>query len=297
MLRAMRRVLVALSLGVALSAAALLAWTMVLGSAQAGPPNTAMQAVAAPASVDDHRFCYNWDFYNNSQKDVNDLHVRLKGVTAVSEIYTGTLNPFDPPQGSGGYISASNVYSLNFSGAWVFDSDRVHIGLCTNAALLQLDTQNPPAFQWTLTGTAVPTLPLFTGLEWNWPSPAHLHLRVINGQPVSMTLLAANLLDADTGLALEDLVGDTVGTLPLALELLETPATIGPSADRVFDVNFVPHASPSPPDTAPLLATSHSYVLEVLMEPEDDPGNTVRLFSQALSPDFPLSTHLPIIRR
>src|SRR5262245_6076834 len=130
MLRSMRRALVALSLGVALSAAALLAWTMVLSGAPAGPPSSTGSAPAALAAVDDHRYCSNWEFFNNTRQDVNDLHIRLKGVQSVSEIYTGTLNPFGLPDPSSKYITASDVYSMSFSGAWVGESDRVHIGFC-----------------------------------------------------------------------------------------------------------------------------------------------------------------------
>jgi hypothetical protein len=252
------------------------------------------QVKSASATVAGNRYCSNWDFYNNTGQDVNDLHVRLKGVKAVSEIYTGTLNPFGLPASSG-YISATGVYSLNFSGAWVAESEMVHIGFCTDSSLLRLDGQGGAAFQWTLTNTAVPTRPLFTGLEWDWPEPSHFRVRVVNEQPLSMTLVALNLLDADTMLPLEDLVGGVADQLPMALELIDTPVDMAPSADSFFDVFFVAGGAANPPSQAPLLEPNHPYVLEVIMDPTDDPGNTVRLFSQVLSPLIPV--YMPVILR
>ncbi len=301
MLRFTRRALVALCLGVALSAAALLTWAMALGGAQSAfqPGVEAVWArfASVSAGAASQRYCSNWDFYNNTGQAVNDLHVRLKGVQTVSEVYTGTLNPFGPPDNTSGYVTATGVYNLNFSGAWVNESDKVHLGFCTDSPLLRLDTQGgTPPFEWTLTGTQVLSNPLFIGLEWNWPTPPHLHLQVVNEQPFSMTLFTLNLLDAGNMLALDDLNGDVADQLSLAMELSPTPTVLAPNAGTFFDVYFDAAGTTDPASMmAPLLEPDHPYVLEAIMEPTDDPGNTVRVFSQALSPLAPL--YLPVIRR
>jgi hypothetical protein len=299
MLLSTRRALVALGISLALSLLALLAWATLLSGAQAaaGPPVAQLGSVlpaSASANVAGHRYCSNWDFLNNTGVPVNDLHVRLKSVKAVSDVYTGTLNPFGPPSASG-YDAANDVYTMTFRGAWVGESDMVHIGFCTDAPLLRLDSQaNPPPFVWTLTGTQKLPNPLFTGLEWNWPQPQHLRLRVVNEHPISITLSTLNLLDAGNILTLDDLNGGVAALLPLTLELLESPRTLAPHADSFFDVFFTPGGQTIPPDMAPLLEPNHPYVLEDDFF-GDDPGDLAHLYTQALAPLIPL--YLPLIRR
>ncbi len=154
---------------------------------------------------------------------------------------------------------------------------------------------NPPPFAWTLNGAVVPPSPLFTGLEWNWPQPQHLRLRVVNEQPFTVTLSTLNLLDAGNMLSLDDLNGEVVGQLPMTLELLQTPLMLAPRADSFFDVFFTLGGQTTPSDMAPLLEPNHPYVLETDIASADDQGNLAHLYTQVLSPLIPL--YLPIIRR
>ncbi|TMC58149.1 MAG: hypothetical protein E6J26_05400 [Chloroflexi bacterium] len=289
--RPILRALGALCAGVLLVAFGLAVWLLPAVRSQAA-------ALFAPGSAAPARYCSNWDFVNNTGQDVNDLHVRLQGVTTVSDIYTGTLNPFGASTTSV-YSPTADTYELNFSGATVFDSDRVHIGLCTDTPLLRIGATDPSAFTWTNNGTTVTPNPLFTGLEWSWQGFNHLQVRVVNEQNVTTTLMALNLLDAENALGLDDLNGDVAAQLPLVLDLLDTPRTLAPQSDSFFDVYFNPGGNTinTPPYQAPLQEPNHPYVLEAVMNDATDEtnGNTAHLYAQALLPFSRLS--LPFISR
>jgi hypothetical protein len=90
-----------------------------------------------------------------------------------------------------------------------------------------------------------------------------------------MTLMALNVLDAGNQLGLDDLNGVVAAGLPMVSELAPDPLDLPPGAINTFDVFFAP---------APTLEPNHPYVLEAVLAAEDDPGNTIHLYSQSLSP-------------
>ena len=298
MLHSMRRPLVALLSSVALSVLALALWVAVLN---ASPPPGPSANPFATLFVPGPTYCSNWDFLNSTGQPANDLHIRLKGVSAVTAVYTGTFNPFGLPTSSG-YDGGANVYTMTFSGATVNDSDMVHLGFCANAALVLLDPSSPSPFEWTLDGTKVLTNPnpLFTGVEWTWPTKSHLHLRVVNHLPVTTTLMSMQLFNAGVGLSLDDLNSAAVDTLPMVLDMLPlvggfpTPQTLPPNSETAFDA-FFNDPNGVPPDHAQIFAPPYLYVLEAVLVSEADPTDSAHLFAQSMAPF--LSTHLPIIQR
>lgn len=285
--RLFTRLLFALCLSLALVVAGLVWWLQpasLLQAARLGTP----PGGSSP-------YCSTWDFQNNTGQDVNDLHIRLAGAQSVSQVYTGTLNPFGLPDGTSGYDAVANAYKLNFSGALtVADSDLVRIGFCADSPLVRLDASVPPPFFWTINNTPVITAPVFTGLEWNWMSSTHLRIRIVNEQDVTKTLMALNVLDTDTALALEDLTPDIATGLPLALELAASPVDLGPHGDRFFDVFF---DVASPPNHASFGGFKHAYVIQADLVDSSGDGNDAHLISQNLSPSPPFSGYLPVIRR
>jgi len=256
------------------------------------------QARAAPASIANaSRYCYNWDFLNNTGQDATDLHIRLKGIRTVDELYAGVLNPFGLPDASSGYDASADVYNLNFSGGMVFSSDMAHIGICADSSALVLDPASGlPPFYWTIEGQPISPVPLVFGLTWDWQSRRHLLLTLHNSQNMTITLTALNLLDPGVPLALDDLNPDVVNTLPLATMLIDDVETLAPLADSFFDVFFDSAGAMAQPGyTQVLLESLHPYVLEATGEAQDDAGNTFQLFSQTLSP--PLNLYFPLVLR
>jgi hypothetical protein len=184
---------------------------------------------------------------------------------------------------------------MTFSGATVNQGDMVHIGFCSDSSVLRLSpAADPPAFEWTLTGTQVLTNPLFTGVEWTWPTKSHLHLRIVNEQPVSATLMSLQLLNAGGGLTLDDLNAVVVDQLPMVLDMLPIPQSMGPQSKQAFDAYF-DDPNGVPPDHAQILAPPYLYVLETVLVSEADPTDSTHLFAQATAPFLP--TYLPIIQR
>jgi hypothetical protein len=289
----MRRPLVALCASVALSVLALALWVVVLNASPPAGQSTQMAAVVAASGS---KYCSNWDFVNNTGHVATGLQVRLAGVQSVSSVYTGTMNPFVPPDGIGNYDSGANVYHLDFGNGTVNESDMVHIGICTVTPTLRLDAQGAtPPFHWVLSGTLDTPQPMFTGIEFAWPSPAHLRLHVVNEQNVTTTLMSAQLLDAGLGLSLDDLNATVVDQLPMVLDMLPSPQTLAPQSDTFFDVNFDAPGGGAPPDHAQILNPPYLYVLETVLVSEADPTDSAHLFAQALAPFIPL--YLPIIQR
>lgn len=282
-----KRLIIALGASVALSVIGAGWWLMPAASTKAA-------ALFAPSRIMSGRYCSNWDFLNNTGQDVNDLHVRLKSVRSVTDVYTGTLNPFGAPDNTSGYEAATDVYRLNFSGATIYDSDQVQIGLCTDAPLLRLDASSQSPFVWTKDNTTVTPNPFFAGLEWNWLDPTHLRIRIVNEQPLTMTLMTLNALDAGNVLALDDLNGDVSSQLPLVSELLSTPMTLAPGADSFFDVFFSASANAARSNRPGSLDPNHPYVIEAVMSDANDDGNRVRLYAQSLSLSM---SYLPAIFR
>jgi len=225
-------------------------------------------------------YCYTWDLTNNTGQDASGLRLQLKGIQSISEVFTGPTNPFGTLHPTSGYDSGTDVYTLVFSDGVAFDSDRVHMGVCTDKPILQLG-QQPAA--WTLDGQTLQPPPLFAGLSGDWPGSAQLQLRLFNSQATTMTLMELNVLDADTSLALDDLDADTAGALAVAQLAISDPQTLPPGADSVFDLFF----------SAPTF--NHSYLIEAVLAAEDDPGNTFRLYSPIMSP--PARVFLPLVQR
>jgi len=251
------------------------------------------QAISAP-SVSVSAYCYNWDFLNNTGQDATDLHVRLKGIRAISGVYTGALNPFGAPDATSGYDAATGVYNLNFSGGTAPNGQMVHIGICADSPMLWFEAATGlPPFYWTIGGQPIPPAPLAFGLAWDWQSRRHLRLTLRNSQQVTLTLTSLNLLDPGTPLELDDLNPDVVGTLPLAAMLIDDIRMLPPLSDSFFDVFFDLGGASGQPGSAQLLAPMHPYVLEAIGEAPEDAGNAFRLFGQSFSP--PVNLYLPLV--
>lgn len=281
---------IAFALSLAFIASGLVLWIILFDLTRVAP------ALAKPAVNNATRYCSNFDFLNNTGQDVNGLRVRLQGIKAVSDAYNGPDNPFGLPDGTSGYDSATDVYRLNFSGGTALDSDLVHIGLCTDSPLLTLDQQtSSPNFTWTVNGNPVSPKPLFTGLQWEWTTPSHLRVHIINGQPFTMTLNTLNLLDGGVALMLDDLKGDAIGSLPAVMFLIDAPQTLAPHSESFFDVFFSTSRPIRQPNAVPLLEVNHPYVIQAEIAAEDDPWNTAHLYAQGLSPQNTL--YLPIIEK
>ncbi len=286
MARLMWRWIAALVFGVTLITFSLALWVGMLPRLQAA---AGFLVRHAPESVDPvtERNCYNWDFLNNTGQDPNDLHVRLKGIKNIADVYTGTFNAFGAPDNSSGYNPSAGVYNLNYTGTTVYASDMVHLGICTDSFALRLDQSGGTfPFYWTANQVRVTPDPLFIGVEWGWLGANHLRLHIVNEQNISMTLMALNLLNADSPLTLDDLNNSVVGTLPLAANLAIDPLLLAPHGESFFDVFFAP---------ANLPTRDQTFVLEVAAATWDDPGNTVHLYAQALAP--PLGRFMPVINR
>ncbi len=233
------------------------------------------------------RYCYSWDFTNNTGQDVNGLHVRLAGVQTVGSVYLGPENPFGAPDASSGYDAGTGAYTLIFGGAPVADGDTVQIGVCTSVPLLALGPSGKePAFTWTADGVPLATRPLFAGLEWQWAGHNQLEVQVTGDAQVSTTLLSLNLLDAGTRLGLDDLNGPVVSGLPLVSQFVTDALPLDPGSAGDFGVSlsapFIPGGAVI--STLARLEPSHPYVLEAVLAAQDDPGNSIHLYSQALSP-------------
>jgi hypothetical protein len=225
-------------------------------------------------------YCYAWDIANNTGQDAGGLRIRLKGVQSISEVYTGTANPFGAPHPTSGYDGAADMYTLVFSDGVAFDSDVVHIGVCAGQPILQL--ADPPA-TWTANDQALQPVPLFAGLSAGWQGSAHLQLHLFNSQATTVTVMELYVLDAAPSLALDDLDADTAGTMATAAIPVTEPQTLPPGADSFFDVIFDPPAF------------QHTYLVQVMLAAEDDPGHTFQLFSPVTSP--PATVFLPIAIR
>ncbi len=270
MYRAFARILMAL--GPPLAIALLLA---VFTGAAALP---AVQAGPHVAAVLPDRYCYNWDFLNNTAQDADDLHIRLKGIQHVSRVYTGPLNPFGAPDASSGYDPATDSYALNFSNGVVPNGYPVHIGVCTDRPALRLySLQEGPEIAWTAGGRKLQPAPLSVDLAWQWVSQTHLRVHLYNRQDVPLLLFGLNLLDAEAPLELDDLNADGVAALPMVADLAPEVQRLPPKADSFFDVFFDAQAVSFP-------APDHPLVLEANLAAEDDSGNTLHLYSQGLAP-------------
>ncbi|HZY43437.1 MAG TPA: hypothetical protein VFF70_01710, partial [Anaerolineae bacterium] len=195
----------------------------------------------------------------------------------LTEVYTGTFNPFGAPSSSG-YDAVNDTYNLTFTNGSAGDSDLVRLGACADRSSLRLGLPSP-AFYWTLTGTRTLPDPLSAGLNLNWVDHTHVQIDLFNEQAITLTLWSLNVLDPDQKLALDDLSDDIAALLPMASEVVTDPITLLPSANPSFN-------------TAVLLG-NHPYVIEAVLSAEDDPGNLIHVLAQITSPAFNL--YLPLV--
>jgi hypothetical protein len=287
-----------LALGPPLVTALIVSALTVAGQVQASdPPSSPSRSVVGRSQgsvIVDSRYCYNWDFQNTTDQDADDLHIELTGISAVGDVYAGPLNPFTQYT----VTASAGKLTLDFGGGTVIPGDIAHIGLCSPTPLLRLATGGAlPPFQWTANGAPLQPSPMFVGLQWSWQDRRNLRVQLFNDQPVTVTLMSLNLLDAGEPLSLDDLSADIANQLPMATEVITEPRTLAPGESSFFDVFFdltltgahVFQPLGSPP------ASSQPFVLQVEVAAEDDPGNTAHLYAQGLA--LPLVYMPAVLRR
>ena len=109
---------------------ALLVTQGVAAGAPTSPP-TAARSISGPTVIaPEDPNCFAWDFANYTGADVDGLTLRLQGNHSVSAVYTETLNPFFGLDT--GYEGGTDSYRLVFTDGLTYDSDLVHVGLCTD---------------------------------------------------------------------------------------------------------------------------------------------------------------------
>lgn len=247
--------------------------------APTSPP--VMSASIAPAAFQPPgEYCYSWTFSNSTGQDASGVHLRLSGIQALRQVYTGTLNPFGNLAPSSGYDSGTGTYRFNFDNGYASDSDQVQLGLCTNQARLRLGNV-PSAAIWLSGTTGLQPAPLFAGIEFNWLDRNQVTVNVVNEQVTTMTLDIANALQPDVLLPLGDLTPDVAMQLPLVTELITEPLTLPPLAAKSFNVQ--------------LTALNQPIVFEVQLSREVDPGDMVHLLAQTTVPGW--QVFLPVILR
>lgn len=235
-------------------------------------PATRVLAQAVPPPPP--RYCYNWDFFNLTGQDANDLHIGLVGPTVLTNVYTGGLNPFGMPDGSSGLDPATGVYWLNFSGATVLPGGLAHIGFCSDRPVFR--TQGPaglPPFYWTWDGQPLPGGPPLPGFSWSWgttqgSTSSFLRLGLSNDNPVPIEIVSLSLHSASAPLMLDELTSDRVASQP-ELWRVDGPMTLPPGMGSFFDV----FTELSVDRATPLLARA-------VVHSVGDPANQVVLVSQ-----------------
>jgi hypothetical protein len=257
---------------------ALLVTQGVAARAPTSPPSTMPLIRNAITIAPEEPYCYGWDLSNTTGVDVDGLTLRLQGNHAVSAIYTDTLNPFFGLDT--GYEGGTDSYRLVFTDGLAYDSDLVHVGLCTDLSYARLSTA-PHALEWTQGISTVQPAPLMAGVELNWLSADQLAVNLVNAQAVTVTLESFNLLDAEVALPLADLTGDIAATLPLAGEAITEPIELAPNA--ATSVTF---------DS---LLRGHGYVIEAQLSASDDPFNSVHVLAQTSLP--PYRVYLPVVMK
>ena len=249
--------------------------------AQALTGHAGLRIAPAVASVAGGRYCYNWDFFNSSGGDATGLQFDIAGVSQVDATYAGVANPFGQPDSTSGYNSTTNVYALNFSNGTAFDGDKVHAGLCTNAAALSMSGAS-----WKSNGQTVGDPPHYIGLHFNWLSPGQLRVELTNPLAVTATLMTLNVLQPEQPLALDDLNADVASQLPLFTEAITQPVTLASHGTFVFDLSFAQMEQ---------LLLDQALVVDVVLSPEDDPDNVTHLVAQTLGQVT--RVHAPLVLR
>ncbi|HSD85576.1 MAG TPA: hypothetical protein VLG46_17070 [Anaerolineae bacterium] len=244
---------------------------------------TSLRPTSINASADFHppaEYCYTWDFGNNTGYDATGIKLRLAGLTGISQVYTGTLNPFGELDPSSGYDAGTNSYRFNFDNGIAYDIDRVQLGLCAAQPQLRLSTLASAAV-W-LSGTeSLALAPLFAGIEFDWLARDQVTVTIVNEQALTLTLETATALQPEAPLPLDDLTSDVALQLPFVAELITEPLTLPPLASQSFAVS--------------LSVLNQPIVFEARLSAEDDPGNTVHLLAQTMVPGW--QVFLPLVLR
>jgi hypothetical protein len=275
-------------LGLCLLAFSGLGLTQVQADGAEASPSSAQLPVAVAAG----RYCYNWDFANNTPQDANDLHLVLGGISHVGSWYTGARNPFGMPDASSGYDPGLGAYRANFSGAVVLPGETVHIGFCADQPALEAKEAT-----WTVDGAAVAPAPMAAHVRFTPVNPSQVRVEVINPQSFAMTLWSFNVLDGADGLPLDDLNGQVASQLAAIGEPLLYPEVLPPGGSKFFDVLTVGGAQATVGENAEQLGAidpDHALVVEAVLTPEDDDGNLLHVLAQMLPPG---KQFLPLVRR
>ena len=240
----------------------------------------------APALFASTPSCYTWDFLNYTGQDATGLVIHLKGIPSITDVYTGVLNPFGAPLSSSGYNSATGVYSLIFGGGVVPDSGMAQIGICTSLPAIRLDTAQP-AFYWVVSGSPASPDPLFAGLDFNWINSNHIQVHLYNEQSITLTAFSFSVLIPSSLLSLDDLNNGVVSTLPMASEQITDPLQLSGGASTTFDIFFN--------QSNVQVAFGAPIVLEAVLSPQDDPGNSFHLIVQTSEPFT--KVYLPLLNK
>lgn len=261
----------------ALAPPVLLAVLLVMaGAAPAAPAASQPMALAPP-----YRYCYRWNFLNNTGQDADDLHVRLLGPVGVGDAFS---IPFGAPAAGSGYESSTNTTVLNFSGSTAINGQAAEVGLCTAVSSLRLAAVGRLSpFRWTLGGTALTPDPLFLGLSWTWKAEHGLQLLITNDSQQSLIVWSVTVVDPGAPLLLDDLTSEAIDTLPAVAVLPEEPVTLAPGAQYVADLTLLPLVA----GAAKVDATGNEpLAVAIVASAEDDLGNLVELNSEALTPQL-----------
>jgi hypothetical protein len=272
----MSRTSMLISAAVLAAASLIMMIGLLVNSALARAPTS---PVAAPTTFrPPDEYCYAWGFGNNTGYDVNGVRLRLDGLQSITQVYTGTLNPFGDLDPSSGYDGGTASYRFNFDNGYASDSDRVQLGLCARRSQLRLSTLASAAI-W-LSGTApLEPAPLFAGIEFDWQARDQVTVKIVNEQATTLTVESAVALQSEVLLPLDDLTPDIAMQLPLVAELITEPLTLPPLAAQSFAVQ--------------LTTLNQPIVFEAHLSTEDDPGNSVHLLAQTLVPGW--QVFLPVI--
>lgn len=218
--------LIALLLAVLLLALFLLARNAL---ALQGAP--AAQALRPPS-------CYAWSLINQTGLEADGLELALTGLPTVTAVYTGAGNPFGAPAGV--HVAGGGVM-LEFAAApptSIFPADPVQMGLCAPGTLAGA------VFTWRSGATDLAPALVAPGLAWVWPATDTLALEAANSSPLSLTLLALNVLDPGVGLTVDDLDASVAAVLPLVAEAITVPVDLLPGTSVAASVALDAGADP-----------------------------------------------------
>lgn len=260
----------------------------VLAAGQNGrlPAERSVSQASLPTLIASSPSCYTWDFLNNIGEDATGLVVHLKGISSITDVYTGVSNPFGTPDPSSGYDPISGVYTLIFKGGTAYNGDQVQIGICSHQAVLRLDTVQP-AFYWVIAGVPVTPAPLFAGLDFSWVDSNHLQVHLYNDQSTVLTVYSFSALSPEAPLSLDDLNVEIASTLSIVSDQVADPFDLSAGGIQTFDIYFdeggvrVPYGAP--------------VILEATLTAQDDPGNPIHLLAQTSQPFQ--QAYLPLVTK